>query len=327
MFRSLVIFLCFAISGFSNENAYSIVFVYIGKIPPYIEHTISQARLFNPGASIFLIGNKKSLETLKSTKIDECRINKIACESLKKTLEHKLFDQNCEAKNRSQYWKFSAERFMYIDELMNDYRLENVFQVECDVMLYVDLKDLLNVFSLYEGIGAPFQNDNLGSVSFTYFATAEAARNFAQFIPKHVEEADMTILAMYKNINTAREIDYLPIIFKEYADDRPLMSKIGQRTSNPKRFYSNCEKFNSIFESDLLGTYLIGNPGIIGNQVLYNPDLFKVVWIKDEKGRNVPYVKYKDVQYRLNTLHIYHKAKLSCFSSLNSKMEYPVNKN
>lgn len=322
---ALFTFFCLFSCHLYCEN-YSIVFVYIGSIPSYIEHTISQARLFNPKANIFLIGNKQSLDSIKSEKIKESHIKMVTCESLKPTLHHKLFEQNCQIKNRTGGWKFTSERFMFIDELVSEYNLENVFQVECDVMLYADLSELLDVFKTYNEIAAPFQNDNLASVSFTFFASPLAIRKFAEFIPKHVEEADMTIMAMYKNLNTANEIDYLPIIFKEYADDMPLVSKIGQRTLNPWKFYNKVEKFNSIFESDLLGTYIVCDPGIIGNQVLYNPSLFKIIWSKDSKKRFVPYVKYKNVMYRLNTLHIYPKSSLSAFSSLNAKMIYPKNK-
>jgi hypothetical protein len=323
LMKFIAFFLFFLTEGFSTENLYSIVFVYIGNIPQYLECSISQARLFNPDATIYLIGNKNSLDNLHSKKIDDALVQKIACESLKKSHEHQLYDDA--SRNKQNYWKFTTERFIYISELMSQYNLKNVFQIECDVMLYVNLGDILNVFCLYSGIAAPFQTDNLGSASFTYFANPKAAKSFAEFIPKYAEKADMEILALFKNFNTAREIDYLPIIFKEYANDQPLMN--AQRnitTTTPWKFYNHIEEFNSIFDADLLGTYIIQNPGIIGNQVVYNPALIKVIWIKDSKGRNVPYVKYKKVQYRLNTLHIYLK-RLNIFSSLNQVMQYPQN--
>jgi hypothetical protein len=317
----LAIFLFLLTKSFSNENSYSIVFVYLGHIPQYIEHSISQARLFNPNASIYLIGNKNFLDNLHSKKIEDSHIEKIACESLRKSPEHQLFETA--PHHRALFWKLSTERFIYISDFMTQYNLNNVFQIECDVMLYVNLAELLPVFQTYLGIASPFEHDNLASVSFTYFSNAKAAKSFAEFIPKYVSEADMTILALYKNFNP-KQVDYLPIIFKEYADDQPLVSKNKHTTINPWKFYNHIEEFNSVFDSDLLGTYIVRDPGAIGDQVIYNPDLFKVIWLKDSQKRNIPYIKYKNVQYRVNTLHIHPKI-LEPFSSLNDKIPFPRN--
>lgn len=315
-FISVVLFL-FSIFSFElcgnleqpKSDVPSIVFVYISSsLPTYIQDSVYQARLFNPDANIFIIAPRKCFQSRKQEKISVSNVHLVACEDLKKTEEHKLFDERCLKESVKGPSKYINERFLYIDELMQKYDLHDVFQVECDVMLYFNLSENLWIFHQhYPKMAAPFENDQLGSVSFVYFSDSSASHSYASYMASEGLEGDMRLIAKYKNSHTADEIDYLPIIFKEYADDRPLKSKLGQTTSNPEKFYNHIEEFCSVFDSDLLGTYLSRDPGTIGNQVLYDPSYFKIVWEKDSFNRKVPYIYYKTVKYRLNTLHVHPK--------------------
>lgn len=329
----IAVLLLISLLNFSNGDAiarcaheqdnYSLVFVYLGdKLPDYLQYSIGQARVFNKNCPIFLIAHTLAIEqhTNLVHLIRQHGVTVVAAESLPRSKVHAdfdaIYDQNKDdfGIHQNPYWKYTTERFFYIHELMQTYQLKDVFQVECDVMLYVNLHDYLPLLHKhYKSIACPFHNDYVASVSFVYFSEVGAIKKFVEFIPYQLrgqlKDADMYLLATYKRY-APDEVDQLPTVTKELVMLAPLKSASGDTSSESWKYWYHIEDWHSIFDNDNLGTFLEvkhwGAPRII-----FNVDAYTFIWEKDGEERWIPYACEKAThhgyRYRINTLHIAHK--------------------
>lgn len=319
--------------SFGTEQAhYSLVFFYAGEhLPDYLSSSIAQARLFNKNCTIFFIANKRTIESheIMVETLRQNNVEIIDLESLEKSEAHKAFDAIYEQRQEdfsiqsNLYWKFTTERFFYIHELMQKYNLQDVFQIECDVMVYINLRDYLELLhDHYKNIACPFQNDYVASVSFIYFAHEEAIKRFVEFIPYQLRgqniDSDMYLLAAYEQ-HAPDQVDQLPTITKELIKMVPLKSMAGDTASQPWRYWHHIEDWNSIFDNDNIGTFLEvkrwGAP-----RILFNTDFYTFAWEEDQEHRWIPYVyekaTHRKCKYRINTLHVAHKGNLKKYLSI-----------
>jgi len=297
-----------------NTPNYSIIFVHIGTtLPSYLQHALTQAQLFNPEASIYLVANKEAIVNNKN-KLAATSI--IYCEDLPQSKMHKNFIEHSTLNNTSLngFWKKTTERFFYLDECIRTYNLKHVFHLESDNMLYADLSELLPIFKKYKGIAAVFDNDHRCIPSFMYMPTETAMPPLVTFISKNAKKGlnDMEIIALYKNTNNTDLIDGLPIMPKEYTQHDSLQKSV----ENSEFFSNHIADFNSLFDGAALGQYLGGidyqvhkpsGPGFINESCIFNASKFKFIWISDNKGRKIPYIQYHGKKYRINNLHIHSK--------------------
>jgi hypothetical protein len=308
-------FFCFfSISLFGSD--YSIAFVHIGKkLPDYLEIALGQARLFNKNCPIFLIANTDALQC-KSPLIDQHNITYIPIESLKRSNDHLLFlmasklDHNW----RDGFWNHTTERFFYLSEAIEHLDLKNVFHLENDNMLYVDLETLLPIFKRkYPGMGIILFDDNHCVPSFMYISNKQPLQKLCtEIIPSARKKLDdMSSLGVFKKSNPKEVVDCLPIIMDEYPRNYPVHSK------NPALFSTNLELFQSIFDGASIGQYLGGcdpfhgpeslRSGMINPYCVFDPSFLQFEWQLDEERRNVPYMTYQGKTYRINNLHIHCK--------------------
>lgn len=288
---------------------YSIVFTYTGEeLPSYLKTSISQARLFNKECPIFLVARKNAAKSWASV-LRKNTVKLVQCESLKKSVTHQFFLKQTSVKK-------GTERFFYLEELMSHYNLKNVFHLEADVMLYVDLKKLFPFFKArYPGIAAAFDNDERCIPSFMFISNSKVLHKMAVFMgTKAAEENDEThLIAQFKDAANEMEIDYLPVIMDSYIVDHTLQSHAGHIARNPGRFCNNFTLFQSVFDAAALGQFLGGDikkqqpPGFINESCVFDPSCFIYEWRKDSEGRPVPYMIYGNKKYRINNLHIRSK--------------------
>lgn len=332
----LCVFLCFAFSYFAAAQAvestnddvtrtpYSLLFVYLGdRVPEYSISSISQARMFNKECNIYFLLSKAAYSSQNSLveRLLKENVSFVFYEDFVKTQEHTRFEKICSDHGKNGYWRYTTERFFYIDEFMTAYNLTDVFQIECDVMLYVNLNDYMHIFHKYHpSIASPFECDEVASVSFVYFSNPTAIRNFATFISQTVpsEFVDMKLLAMYKKSTLGEAVDHLPTNIAEYIDYAPFVTGIGQIASQPYKYWNHFDEWNSFFDPDWLGTYLVKGSleRWMGNQCFIDTKYFCFKWEKDSEGRSIPYAYFfaNKKKYRLNTLHIFPKNCDSCLS-------------
>src|SRR5579862_8390243 len=179
----LVYALCFSIA----LQAHSIVFVHLGPhLPSYLEDAVWQARLFNT-CDIYIIAHNKALK-----QADVHALKKLAklipVESLRKTQQHRDFVKKSTLSS-NLFWFYACERFLYLHDFMQQYHKKEVFHIENDVMLYVNLEELFPVFQKnYHTIAAVYDNDERCIPSFVYIAHKEAMACLAQFFAEYAAQ-------------------------------------------------------------------------------------------------------------------------------------------
>jgi hypothetical protein len=305
---------------------YSVVFVHIGEqLPSYIHHAIAQAHLFNPDCDLVLIANEKAVieEKKKKGEIFPDCLEIVYCESLLETKEHVQFQKG--SKFKPGLWRYAIERFFYLDELIATYDLKNVFHLESDNMLYLNLGEILPVFHRhYRGMAAVYDNDERGIPSLVYYADEESSKKFAAFIAKYAkkEVTDMRLFALFRKREGKGGIDQLPIVMPEYQKKHPLKSPMGHCVKNEGGFYQYQEEFQSVFDAAAIGQFLGGidpihknsQPGFINESCIFNPSHLNYVWESDAQGRRIPYMIFEGKKVRINNLHI-HCKRLQDFAS------------
>jgi hypothetical protein len=309
----------FAFSLFSE----AFVFVHVGPTPPpYLPIAIEQTRLFNKTCPIYLLIDQKAISKLPK----HLSAYIIPLESLQKSDSHKKYEKN---NTQKEFWRYTTERFFYLEEFIRQYKLRDVFHMENDIMIYFDATAALPLFQThYSGmIAACFDNDNRCIPSFLYISHLTPIEKLAEFIAQKARHRlnDMELLSQFKNAFRGTYADHLPIVMPSY--DRPLRNASGQVAQTPSHYTNHFDAFQSIFDAAAWGQYLGGidplhknsKPGFINESCLFNPSYIQFEWRKDEEGRQVPYVTYKGQTCRLNNLHI-HCKNLAIFSSLREVM-------
>ncbi|HSX11851.1 MAG TPA: hypothetical protein VLF94_09065 [Chlamydiales bacterium] len=311
-------FLFLMVNLFASD--YAIVFVHLGpKLPDYAPLSFSQARLFNPECPIYLIANEEALREFPHR-----TVTPVPCESLSRSGPHEQFLREVQTNG---FWQYVTERFYYLEELMSQHQLQNVFHLENDVMLYRDLRELLPTFQKnYPGmIASTFDNDSRCVAGFMYIAEARPLSQFVQFATGKILRADndMYLLGQFREKFYKQYIDHLPIINPLYAQENPLESSTGKIARNPTDYTNHFDEFLSVFDAAAFGQYLGGldpmhrdhEPGFISESCLFNPSHLTIIWKRDAQGRQVPIANYKSVSHPINNLHI-HCKNLALFSSL-----------
>lgn len=334
MLKKLIHFLAsssylFLYSALFADANYSIVFIHIGnKIPEYTETALLQARLFNPECPIILIANDAAIQDFP-LKDEETNITYVACESLIKLSAHQAFikQTTLDDQLRNGFWRYTSERFLYLQDLMVQQNLTNVFHLEYDNMLYVNLQDLLPIFTEhYKAIAATFDNDKRCIPGFMFIQNPDTMTTLANFFSQLAKLGynDMEVLGRFRKRYGKKVIDNLPIISEAYVRKNLLISPMNHVARNKWNYCQNIELFNSIFDAAALGQYLGGidpslygssSPGFINESCVFNPSLLTYEWIADEANRSVPYAVYAGTRYRINNLHI-HSKKLELFKSI-----------
>ena len=128
----------------------------------------------------------------------------IPCESLERSEEHHRFRHNSglDSQWAEGFWFYTSERFLYLQELMAQYDLKNVFHMEHDNLLYVNLEEILPIFiSQYKGIAVTMDNDQRCIPGFVYISNADIMNRLARYFADvaHQNQYDMYTIGSFKN--------------------------------------------------------------------------------------------------------------------------------
>jgi hypothetical protein len=303
-----------------EEHRISIVFVHIGEeLPEYLSIAIEQAILFNKSANIYIIGNKEAIK--KSSFFLKSDVCCIFCEDLEKSKSHQIFlaSSGLDKESFQGFWKFTSERFFYLEEFMRTYEIESIFHLENDVMLYVDLAELMPIFrrGYPNVIAATFDSDTRCVPGFMYIASIEPLSELVKLMALRAQlgKNDMEMLQEFKDLYYKIYIDHLPIVNPQYAQDYGLKNTLNHIAKSPEMYFQFFEEFESIFDAAAIGQYLGGiSPrngealvGFINETCFFNPAHFSFIWKKDFENRWVPHLSYKETEYRINNLHVHSK--------------------
>jgi hypothetical protein len=305
---------------------YSIVFVHIGeKAPSYLKESITQAQLFNPQTTIYVLGNQKALKSFFK-KNSFKNVQAVYLENIKKLPTHEQFLEkySLDKIHHNILWRVSIERFFYLASFIKQNKLQDVFHLENDNMLYTDLSQDLSIFrEKYPTIGATLDNDDRCIAGFFYINNPEALISLTNYIADHAKEnlTDMSLIGKF--YKETKGLNLLPIVPESYHAIHTLKSMTNLSSQNPSIFSQNINLFHSLFDAAALGQYLGGvdtnynselHIGFINESALFQAKNFNFVWQKDAQDRRVPYVKFDGKLYKINNLHI-HSKQLNLFRS------------
>ena len=212
--------------------------VALGKIPEYLDDCIIQIKKTQKKSKIFLLINKNSEYKNKNCKI-------VFVENLEKSKEHNFFIKRSRLVKdsyRNFFWKHSIERLYFIDDFLNKIKLDNIFHIENDVLLFQDLRLVLskiknhNFACVRDGI-----NRVIGSIVF--IKNKKVSKKIVQISNKYLNENDMKILShLDKKITNSIN---LPL-----GEDLNFMKK--------SKNYKNTKKIPFIFDAAAIGQFIDG---------------------------------------------------------------------
>ena len=313
----------------TNRHSHSLVYVHIGPdLPSYLPIAIAQARLFNPDTPIYLIANSSAMSNYDC---EDQKIHLVPIELLIPTKSHKKFKDRAKSNG---FWRYTLERFLYLDDFIQQYKLNNVFHAENDVMIYFNLEEKLHVFQecYPKMIATTFDCDERSVPSFVYISDPMPSKQFAKYIAINGLNGanDMSLLFDFKEKYYKKFGDHLPILIPAYVENRSLINLANRTAKNVAPFINNIEKFQLIFDAAAIGQFLggidpiLGNkgPGFIAELSVFLTHHCTYQWKMDEKRRWVPHISYGGVTYPIANLHI-HCKNLRAFYSLNQNF-YPL---
>jgi hypothetical protein len=291
---------------------------YIGKLPSYIIECIYQIRLFT-NINIYLILNDTTSTFLEQLKIYnnvhlinyKDVVSQRFIECIKKNIEK--IDIIESFKDREELFIRSIERFYILQNAITKYNLTDVFFMEIDNLIYDDPEiwlsefkknDLCFMFDNYDRFssGVMFIKDDKSMIGMLNF--------FIEYINNSKDEHinEMHILSKYfYSKPTDIKIQILPTFWND-----------ANMIEEPKKCFEN---YNSIFDAASLGIMLFGiDPFLYGNknfQRNYTKEKwmfsyidytkYQVIWTKDDKNRNIPFIFTGRNWLRINNLHIHSK--------------------
>lgn len=302
----------------------SIIFVHLGDVVPRcLPTTLKQAQFFNRDSSIYLLTNNKTLKSLCEENITVVDVDEIP-----KTDEHRTFEEvnQIDPAITHGLWAYALERFFTLHDFIKERNLENVFHLENDTMLYVDVNEMLPLFT-HMRLAAPFQSlvgcipclvyiKDQDSLTFLIDHVLSEMKDYDGLKP-HLQVNDMQLLASLYTQFGEEYLFPLPTLMPEYKSPKR-RSVFGQDNRTPLRFLSlYADRFlGYLFDAAGLGIYLNGNdgqeitgrgPGTIHSRCLFNPGFFSYSWANDDQGRKIPYLSFKGNSYRIVNLHFHSK--------------------
>lgn len=287
----------------------SIVLVHLGgQFFDYINDCIEQIKKFN-NCDVYLV-----CEDIHKDKVLDKKVIFVPINTLPQNDKHQTFNNTTQLNRnfRGGFWKFATERFFLLERVMEIFKLENVFHLENDNLIFSNLEDYVKIFEDEYNIAAIFDNDDRCIPGFMYFKDLSSISDFTSFILGKNGINDMELLPQYKK--ETNRVKNLPILPSNY--DLPFKSQTGLTTIDEKQYFTNIDKFNLIFDGAAIGQYLGGidprnqagnTVGFINESSLFDISKFSFEWELDDKGRMIPFLIYKEEKYKINNLHMHCK--------------------
>jgi hypothetical protein len=298
----------------------NIVYAFIGPLPSYTIDTIHQLRLFYDGPAFLILNdyNNPSLSVLENTyhvtiiKYDDVYHHEF------NTVVNLCYNKFCivnSLKGREKLFIYSFERFFVLYNLMCEYKLENVFFVELDNLIYDDPRKWLPSFQ-QKGLAFMFDNYNRGASGVCYIKDTKSFETLLHYFTEFI---------LY-DTGFISEMDALYKFWQKHSADVQLLPIHWPTDTYPIETYSNFEAYNNtVFDAASMGIYLGGmDPhhtkgvivkGLKGQWSLIDYTGYTFEWRLDKQGRKIPYVSDGAHWYKINNLHIHSKDLKPCMST------------
>ncbi len=298
--------------------AVPLVYVHLGyRMPGYYHTAMRQAARFNEESDIFLIVQHKVFTSLKRNRTLPKNVHLIDAHTLPISEKHLAFAKI--AHQESKYWRYTLERFYYLEAFMESTGITECIHLEGDTLVYRNLTSLLPVFrENTPSIGIPFLSDQMCVPAFIYFGSKEGLSEFTRRIPGEVEKmgifSDMDFLAtMFFETSL---IEPLPTTTPSYlSSNREYTSLVGNQSRYPEVYSRHATEFGGLFDSMHIGIWLDGMSPAHAEYKrpkryevsIIDPSEFDYTWRKDAHGRRCPYASFDGEEWPIYFLHIHSK--------------------
>lgn len=303
----------------------NLVLCHVGDtFPEYIYQCIHQALLWNEkDVAVYVLTNESFIQRmhaeLDALDVDAAKVTVVPVEVLPqediRAFETSTKWSDSSKQFRGAFWLYTSSRFAYIYSFMKHFRVDNVFHIENDVMLYTDLNAVvkrLREAGMADKICVPQDAPQRAICSMVYIPDTSAARDYLDHCTAANAAAaqplnDMTLMGLYRNKHALPD-----------SPDSPLAKTLG------------------IFDACAFGQYLGGvdprnipghdprafdNPtvGFVNETAVFKANTVEYVHVKGaNKAQKLLKLgvkhKHSDEPYELNALHI-HSKQLQMFSS------------
>jgi len=321
----------------------NLIFIHIGdKNIHYLSDSIKQALTFNKNINIYLVSNKKTFRNL-IPKIKKKIIFKDTSKIILKK-NHINFIKNSllDARWYKGFWKFTSERFFYLQNIVESKNLKNIIHVENDLMIYFDIKSKIKIFEKNYHVGLLLDSNVKAIPSFLYFKDLNNINKFVHFFEKQHSFINKLIGSTIGKIYSKLLRKYLynnndmNVLFKFYLSNlknkkvnilpssTPTLIKNKQYSKNIN-LCNNYKQFGGIFDPASFGLYL---DGFDKNPIFKNANFDKKqftlksavdvtkykIYFKNSNKKKIPYILDGKKKIKLLTLHI-HSKRLNKFLS------------
>ena len=299
----------------------NIVLSFIGKMPSYIIECVTQLRLFFKD-SIYVIYNDISDEI--KNKLNEHDVKLIEYETVISERFNNLqknvkFNNVIGLTGREELNKRSYERFYLLEELMKKHKLENIWFMELDIIMYVDPNIFLPTLKNYPYCYCYHDNDKCNGSIF-YIKNVESLQPILKTFDTHTRTDNMTeMYSLFIHLQNNKDDMLFPLIYS---------------SDSNKYYWMYYGLFNGyIFDGAIIGQYFFGldpyhSNGIINKQniedinklYLFNNCVkiwnYIVEWIPDKNNLLFPYIREhpKGLLKPIVNMHIHSKDLISAVS-------------
>lgn len=164
----------------------------LSKYQSYLWHSVRQARLINPTITMVIILSKIQYEANRNTireRLDHFRISPIFHEDLiessqlLKTFREIFFVAGAMEPDGNKYFvQYAIERLICIHAYINRTNATDIFHIENDNMLYIDLKNLSHrMHACGVGFAFPRASMNQAVTSFVYVRSVKDTEKFVKW--------------------------------------------------------------------------------------------------------------------------------------------------
>jgi hypothetical protein len=242
-----------------------LVLVHYGQnFPEYINDCVKQFKRYNPLVDVHLLIEKPCV--VPGTKV-------VLLGDIPKSTTHIKFNEVSQLDRdfRGGFWHAAAERFMAISDYMKHTQMRDVFHIEYDNLIYMDISNLLPVFHKhYKGIAIPTDCPGRVIPSFMYFRDDESAQHLTEFMVDNVSgfTNEMQLLKAYMYTFPER-MKALPIARPPWVSDE---------------YTKHCDEFHCIFDAAALGQYIGGidapgnTEGFVNESCVFRADRIPFEW-------------------------------------------------
>tara|TARA_B100000767_G_scaffold210212_1_gene197226 strand:- start:351 stop:1313 length:963 start_codon:yes stop_codon:yes gene_type:complete len=318
----------------------NLIFIHLGdKKIPYLNDSIKQAIIFNNNINIYLISKEKTFKSL-GTEIKKKIIfkdtNKI---TLKKNHINFIKNTLLDDKWYKGFWKFTSERFFYLQNIVESHNLENIIHIENDSLIYFNIKSKMKTFQENYQVGLLLDSNIKAIPSFLYFKDLKGINKLVNLFEKKnsfiTKLIGSTIGKIYFSLfkkDFYRNND-MNVLFDFYVQSKkncilpsstPNLIKNKQYSKNIN-LSINYKKFGGIFDPASFGLYLDGfDKSIFFKNTSIDIEKFiskcaidvkkYKIYFKKYNKKKVPYIFDANKRIKLLTLHI-HSKRLNKFLS------------